>query len=96
VLRALPGALPRVPREEVRACALPSGWLTACACRLFVNVPALLAWVFWAFRPVLSAATFAKMGVVGAGPAAIGKAMLPLVDAAELPRRYGGTAAGWE
>jgi hypothetical protein len=63
--------------------------------RFFVNVPALMAWIFWAFKPFLSSATFAKMAVVGTGPAACGKAMLPVVDAVELPRRYGGDAAGW-
>jgi hypothetical protein len=60
-----------------------------------VNVPSLMAWVFWAFKPFLSAATFAKMSVVGSGGSAIGKAMLPLADANELPKRYGGAAQGW-
>jgi hypothetical protein len=60
-----------------------------------VNVPSLMSWIFWAFKPFLSSATFAKMSVVGSGPSAIGKAILPLVDGTELPRKYGGGAEGW-
>ena len=50
-----------------------------------------MAWVFWIFKSLLSSATFAKMTVVGPGAKAIGKAMLPIVDDAQLPRKYGGT-----
>ncbi|KAJ7091528.1 CRAL TRIO domain-containing protein [Mycena belliarum] len=60
--------------------------------KLFVNVPSYMAWLFWAFKMVLPAATVAKMSVVGSGPRAIGKALLPLVAPEELPKRYGGTA----
>lgn len=60
--------------------------------KFFVNVPAVMAWMFWLFKPVLSAATLAKMRVVGSGPKAIGKEILPFVDASELPKRYGGEA----
>ena len=35
------------------------------------------------------------MSVVGIGPTTIGKALLPLVDADELPERYGGKAKAW-
>ncbi|EIN09582.1 CRAL/TRIO domain-containing protein, partial [Punctularia strigosozonata HHB-11173 SS5] len=60
--------------------------------KFFVNVPTMMAWIFWIFKPLLSAATLAKMRVVGSGPKAIGKEILPFVDASELPKRYGGTA----
>jgi len=55
-----------------------------------VNVPAIMTWIFWMFRSVLPAATLAKMKVVGHGPRTIGKELLPLVDAKELPAHYGG------
>jgi phosphatidylinositol transfer protein SFH5 len=51
-----------------------------------------MAWVFWAFKPFLSAATLAKMSVVGTGSHAIGKALLPVIDELQLPRQYGGGA----
>ena len=44
------------------------------------------------FRPIISAQTLAKMSVVGTGAQAIGKELLPIVDAKELPKRYGGEA----
>jgi phosphatidylinositol transfer protein SFH5 len=49
-----------------------------------LNVPYFLKWIFWLFKPVLPAATLAKMKVVGSGPHTIGK---------ELPQRYGGSVA---
>lgn len=58
--------------------------------KFFVNVPSLMTWIFWLFKPVLSAATLAKMKVVGHGPSTIGKELLPLVDDKELPAQYGG------
>ncbi|KAJ7696438.1 CRAL-TRIO domain-containing protein [Mycena rosella] len=60
--------------------------------KFFVNVPGYMAWLFWAFKAVLPAATVAKMSVVGSSPRSIGKALLPLVAAEELPKRYGGAA----
>ncbi|KAJ7252470.1 CRAL/TRIO domain-containing protein [Mycena rebaudengoi] len=60
--------------------------------KFFVNVPGYMAWLFWVFKAILPSATVAKMSVVGTGPRPIGKALLPLVAADELPTRYGGTA----
>lgn len=57
-----------------------------------MNVPSLMTWIFWLFKPVLPAATLAKMKVVGHGPSTIGKELLPLVDDKELPAQYGGVA----
>lgn len=36
------------------------------------------------------------MSVIGAGPQTIGKELLPVIDASELPKRYGGQSDGWE
>ncbi|KAF8268681.1 CRAL-TRIO domain-containing protein [Lactarius quietus] len=58
--------------------------------KFFVNVPALMTWIFWLFKPILSPPTLAKMKVVGHGPRTIGKELLPLVDVKELPAQYGG------
>lgn len=64
--------------------------------KFFVNVPSLMAWVFWAFKPLLPAATQAKMTMVGSGHHAIGKALLPYIEEAQLPKKYGGSAdAHW-
>jgi hypothetical protein len=60
--------------------------------KFFVNVPTFMSWIFWIFKPLLSAATIAKMSVVGKGPEAIGKELLVIVDDSELPTRYGGKA----
>ena len=60
--------------------------------KFFVNVPSLLTWIFWLFKPLISAATLAKMTVVGSGSHAIGKELLPVIDAKQLPKRYGGDA----
>ncbi|KZV66321.1 CRAL/TRIO domain-containing protein [Peniophora sp. CONT] len=60
--------------------------------KLFVNVPSAFTWIFWLFKPLLPAATLAKMKVAGRGAHGIGKELLPLVDAAQLPKQYGGTA----
>jgi len=62
--------------------------------KFFVNVPAIMTWIFWMFKPVLPPATLAKMKVVGHGPRTIGKELLPLVDSRELPEQYGGDVAG--
>ncbi|KAJ8590142.1 CRAL TRIO domain-containing protein [Rhizopogon salebrosus TDB-379] len=63
--------------------------------KFFVNVPSFLTWIFWIFKPLLSSATVAKMSVVGSGPHAIGPALLPLIPADQLPKRYGGDADGF-
>ena len=54
-----------------------------------------MAWIFWLFRPIMASKTFAKLDMVGTGPETIGKALLPAVDAKELPKRYGGEAEGF-
>ncbi|KAI0047854.1 CRAL/TRIO domain-containing protein [Auriscalpium vulgare] len=61
--------------------------------KFFVNVPSFLTWIFWLFKPIMPAATFAKMKVVGHGPHSIGKELLPLVEADQLPQRYGGSVS---
>ncbi|KAH9041271.1 CRAL-TRIO domain-containing protein [Lactarius pseudohatsudake] len=58
--------------------------------KFFVNVPSLMTWIFWLFKPVLPPATLAKMKVVGHGSRTIGKELLPLIDVKELPAQYGG------
>ncbi|KIK78506.1 hypothetical protein PAXRUDRAFT_163858 [Paxillus rubicundulus Ve08.2h10] len=60
--------------------------------KFFVNVPSFLAWIFWLFKPLLSTATLAKMTVVGSGHRVIGAALLPIIDEAKLPKKYGGVA----
>ncbi|EEB98465.1 hypothetical protein MPER_02018, partial [Moniliophthora perniciosa FA553] len=60
--------------------------------KFFVNVPSYLTWIFWIFKPLLPAATMAKMTVVGTGSYTIGKSLLPHVNAKDLPKRYGGEA----
>jgi hypothetical protein len=51
-----------------------------------------MAWIFWLFKPILPSATLAKMKVIGHGPRAIRKELLPLIDVMELPEQYGGVA----
>ncbi|KIJ61945.1 hypothetical protein HYDPIDRAFT_176719 [Hydnomerulius pinastri MD-312] len=63
--------------------------------KFFVNVPSFLTWIFWLFKPFLSAATLAKMSVVGSGHRALGSALLPIIDRHELPKQYGGVAEGF-
>ncbi|KAG9001492.1 Non-classical phosphatidylinositol transfer protein (PITP) [Tulasnella sp. JGI-2019a] len=63
--------------------------------KFFINVPAYMAWIFWAAKPFISAATFAKFQMVGKGPEVVGKAMLTHIDRAELPKQYGGDAEGY-
>ncbi|PPR07228.1 hypothetical protein CVT26_012296 [Gymnopilus dilepis] len=60
--------------------------------KFFINVPTILNWVFWIFKPLLSANTLAKMSVAGTGHHAIKKALLPFINADQLPKRYGGEA----
>ncbi|KAF9461236.1 CRAL-TRIO domain-containing protein [Collybia nuda] len=60
--------------------------------KFFVNVPTLLNWIFWVFKPLISANTLSKMAVVGTSHHAMQKALLPIIDAKELPKRYGGEA----
>lgn len=97
------------PKHPVYSRAtIPSSWsvflsLLAPECNIFcsqakkffVNVPSFLTWIFWIFKPFLSAATVAKMSVVGSGPKVIGTALLPLIPANQLPKRYGGDADGF-
>ncbi|KAF5383626.1 hypothetical protein D9615_003559 [Tricholomella constricta] len=63
--------------------------------KFFVNVPTLMNWIFWVFKPLIPAATLAKMSVVGTGHHALKKALVPFIDARELPKQYGGDAAGF-
>lgn len=63
--------------------------------KFFVNVPGYLTWIFWLFKPLISANTLAKMSVVGSGASTIGKALLPIIEAKELPKQYGGEADGF-
>jgi len=60
--------------------------------KYFVNVPTFMSWIFWLFKPLLSAQTIAKMSVVGKGSHAIGKELTVIIDDTELPKRYGGQA----
>ena len=60
--------------------------------KYFINVPTLLTWVFWLFKPLISAATLAKMSVVGSGARTIGAELSQVIPAEELPKKYGGQA----
>ncbi|RDX41560.1 CRAL/TRIO domain-containing protein [Lentinus brumalis] len=60
--------------------------------KYFINVPTLLTWVFWLFKPLLSAATLAKMSVVGSGAKTIRAELSQVIPVSELPKRYGGEA----
>ncbi len=63
--------------------------------KFFINVPTLLNWIFWAFKPIIPPATLAKMSVVGSGTHAIHKALSPHIDDKELHARYGGQEEGF-
>ncbi|KAJ8694681.1 Non-classical phosphatidylinositol transfer protein (PITP) [Pleurotus ostreatus] len=60
--------------------------------KFFINVPTLMNWIFWLFKPLMPAATLAKMSVVGSGTHAIRKALSPVIGDKNLPTRYGGEA----
>ncbi|KAI0730962.1 CRAL-TRIO domain-containing protein [Earliella scabrosa] len=60
--------------------------------KYFINVPTLLTWVFWLFKPLISAATLAKMSVVGSGARTIGAELSQVIPVEELPKKYGGQA----
>lgn len=51
--------------------------------------------MFWIFKPIISAKTYAKMAVVGTGLGVISPALLEYIDIKELPKRYGGQAEGF-
>ena len=59
-------------------------------------MPTLLTWIFWLFKPLISAATLAKMSVVGSGAKTIGAELSQVIDPKELPKRYGGQAEGFD
>ncbi|KIY47068.1 CRAL/TRIO domain-containing protein [Fistulina hepatica ATCC 64428] len=63
--------------------------------KYFVNVPILMVWIFYAFRPFISPATLAKFELVGRGQYALHEALSKNIDATELPKRYGGEAEGF-
>ncbi|GJE90290.1 SEC14 family lipid-binding protein [Phanerochaete sordida] len=65
------------------------------ALKFFINVPTYMAWIFWAFKAVMSSKTFAKLNMVGTGKSTISAALLPIIDAKQLPKRYGGEADAW-
>lgn len=60
--------------------------------KFYINVPSFMTWIFWLFKPLISANTLAKLNVVGSGTVTISAALLPVIDAKELPKRYGGEA----
>ena len=55
-------------------------------------MPTLLNWIFWMFKPIISANTLAKMSVVGTGHHALKKALSEFIAVDELPTKYGGNA----
>lgn len=63
--------------------------------KFFINVPMLLNWIFWAFKALVPSATMAKMSVVGTSQSSIRSALTPYIAEGELPKRYGGEAAGF-
>jgi len=63
--------------------------------KFFINVPSLLAWIFWVFKSLVSAKTLAKMSVVGSGHHTIAKALEEVINIKEIPKRYGGQAEGF-
>ena len=64
--------------------------------KFFVNVPTFMAWVFWVFKALVPAKTMEKFSMVGTGAKTIGAELLPIIDAKELPKRYGGEAPDFE
>ncbi|KAF9525364.1 CRAL-TRIO domain-containing protein [Crepidotus variabilis] len=56
--------------------------------KLFVNVPTLLTWIFWAFKPLISAETVKKMEVVGTGKGTVRRALAVWIDEGEVEGRY--------
>ncbi|KAJ3521781.1 hypothetical protein NMY22_g12167 [Coprinellus aureogranulatus] len=60
--------------------------------KFFINVPSWMTWIFWAFKAIIPSATLAKMAVVGSSTSALRSALLPHIDAKQLPKRYGGEA----
>lgn len=63
--------------------------------KFFINVPGFMAWIFWAFKAIMSAKTFGKLNMVGTGRSTIAAALLPHIDGKQLPKRYGGEADAW-
>ncbi|KAI8985734.1 CRAL-TRIO domain-containing protein [Trametes punicea] len=64
--------------------------------KYFINVPTLLTWIFWLFKPLISANTLAKMSVVGSGAKTISAELSQVIDLKEIPKRYGGQAEGFD
>jgi phosphatidylinositol transfer protein SFH5 len=58
--------------------------------KYFVNVPAVMSWIFWLFKPIIPSQTFAKMEVCGKGQREIFKALNTEIDEKQIPQRYGG------
>lgn len=63
--------------------------------KYFINVPAYMSWMFWLFKPLLPAKTSAKLSMIGRDIGSIKGTLLGLIDASELPKRYGGEAEGF-
>ena len=64
--------------------------------KFYINVPAYLTWIFRLFKPLISADALAKVKVVGSGTSTVRTAFLPVIDAKELPRKYGGEAEDFQ
>jgi phosphatidylinositol transfer protein SFH5 len=73
-------------------CLLSANMSPIQAAKFFINVPTFATWIFWFFKSLLSAKTFAKMSVVGTGKNTVSAALLPIIDKDQLPKRYGGEA----
>ncbi|TRM65468.1 CRAL-TRIO domain-containing protein [Schizophyllum amplum] len=63
--------------------------------KYFVNVPTLMSFIFWTFKAILPAKTFAKMSVVGTSTNSIRDTLKDVIDVKEIPKRYGGEAEGF-
>jgi hypothetical protein len=51
--------------------------------------------MYWIFKPLVSPATLERMQIVGSGRHEVHDALLAVIDADELPRKYGGVAEGF-
>ncbi|KAL1748202.1 CRAL-TRIO domain-containing protein, partial [Schizophyllum fasciatum] len=63
--------------------------------KYFINVPLFMSFIFWTFKAILPAKTFAKMSVVGTSTNSIRDTLGEVVDVKEIPKRYGGQAEGF-
>ncbi|KAI5895252.1 CRAL/TRIO domain-containing protein [Schizophyllum commune H4-8] len=63
--------------------------------KFFINVPTLMSFIFWTFKAILPAKTFAKMSVVGTSTNSIRDTLGEIIDVKEIPKRYGGEGEEW-